>query len=110
MSEISKVKEEFGSIVIEDLKAKECRHKFSLSIVGSMHDRFQDPMEIIKNRVNNFLDSSQGEISLCLFDNILGGKRTTWDKTMWNETYYEEAIIFGEVSKIHRSERISSSI
>ena len=75
MSEISKVAEKFCSIDIEDLKAKECRQKFSLSIVDSIHGRFQDSLESIKNRVKNFLDSSQGEISLCLFDSVLDGKK-----------------------------------
>jgi hypothetical protein len=75
MSEIPKVADKFCSIDIEDLKAKECRQKFSLSIVDSIHGRFQDPSESINNRVNKFLDSSQGEISLCLFDSVLGGKK-----------------------------------
>jgi hypothetical protein len=110
MSEISKVTQKFSCIDPEDLKAKECGQKFSLSIVDSIHLRFQDSLESIKNRVRNFLDSSQGEISLCLFDSILGGKTTTWDKTMWNGKDYEEAITLAEVSVIHRSERISSSI
>jgi hypothetical protein len=110
MSEISKVKEKFGSIDIEDLKAKECHQKFSLSIVDSIHARFQDSMESIKNRGHNFLASSQGEMSLCLFDSILGGQKKTWDKSMWKGKDYEEAITFAEVSVLHRSERISSSI
>ncbi len=37
MSEISKVKEKFGSTDMEDLKAKECGQKFSLSIVDSIY-------------------------------------------------------------------------
>jgi hypothetical protein len=49
MSEIYKVAEKFSSIDIEDLKAKECRQKFSLSIVDSIHGRFQDSIESIKN-------------------------------------------------------------
>ena len=110
MSEISKAIEKFGSIDIEDLKAKECHQKFSLSIVDSIHARFQDSMETLTNRVTFLLDSSKGEISLCLFDSILGGGKTTWDKTMWNEKDYEEEITFAEVSVIHRSIMISSSI
>ena len=57
MSEISKVAENFCSIDIEDLKAKECRQKFSLSIIDSIHGRFYDSLESIKNRVKNVLDS-----------------------------------------------------
>jgi hypothetical protein len=110
MSEISKVAEKLCSIDIEDLKAKECGQKFSRSIVDLIHVRFQDSLKSIKNRVKNFLDSSQGEISLCLFDSILGAKKTTRDKTMWNGKDYEEAITFAEVSLIYRSEKISSSI
>lgn len=102
MSEIYKVAEKFSSIDIEDLKAKECHQKFSLSIVDSTHGRFQDSIESIKIRVKNFLDSSQGEISLCLFDSVLGGKKKPWDKTMWNGKDYEEAITFAEVSLIRR--------
>ena len=98
MSEIYKVAEKFSSIDIEDLKAKECRQKFSMSIVDSIQGRFQDSIESIKNRVKNFLDSSQGNISLCLFDSVLGGKQTTWDQAMWNGKDYEEAITFAEVS------------
>ena len=75
MSEIYKVAEKFSSIDIEDLKAKECHQKFSLSIVDSTHGRFQDSIESIKIRVKNFLDTSQGEISLCLFESVLGGKK-----------------------------------
>jgi hypothetical protein len=41
---------------------------------------------------------------LFLFDSVLGGKKTTWEKIMWNGKYYEEAITFAEVSVIHRSE------
>ena len=48
--------------------------------------------------------ASQGEISLCLFDSVLGGKNTSWDKIMWNGKDYEEAITFAEVSVIRRSE------
>jgi hypothetical protein len=40
---------------------------------------------------------------LCLFDSVLGGKKKSWDKTMWNEKEYEEAIIFAEVSVFRRS-------
>jgi hypothetical protein len=105
MSEIYKVAEKFCSVDIEDLKAKECRQKFPLSIVDSIHGRFQDSLESIKNRVKNFLDSSQGEISLCLFDSVLGGKKQSWDKTMWNGKDYEEAITFAEVSEICISKR-----
>ena len=75
ISEIYKVPEKFCSIDIEDLKAKECGQKFSLSIIDSIHGRFQDSIETIKNRVKHFLDSSQGEISLFLFDSVLGGKK-----------------------------------
>jgi len=100
MSEIYKVAEKFCSIDIEDLKAKECGQKSSLSIVDSIHGRFQDSMESIKNRVKKKLDSSQGEISLCLFDSVLGGKKTSWDKIMWTRKDYEEAITFAEVSVI----------
>ena len=70
MSEIFIVTEKFCSINIEDLKAKECRQ-----IVDSIHGRFQDSLESIKNRVKIFLDTSQGEICLCLFDSVLGGKK-----------------------------------
>lgn len=80
MSEIYKVAEKFSSIDIEDLKAKECRQKFSMSIVDSIQGRFQDSIESIKNRVKNFLDTSQGEISLCLFDSVLGGKKNLGTK------------------------------
>ena len=80
MSEIFKVAEKFSSIDIEDLKAKECRQKFSMSIVDSIQGRFQDSIESIKNRVKNFLDTSQGEISLCLFDSVLGGKKNLGTK------------------------------
>ena len=75
MSEISKVAEKFCSMDIEDLKSNECRQKFSLSIVDSIHGRFQDSLESITNRVKKFSDSSQGEMYLCLFDNILGVKK-----------------------------------
>ena len=75
MSEIYKVAEKFCSVDIDDLKAKECHPKFPLSIVDSIHGRFQDSLESRKNRVKKFLDSSQGDISLCLFDSDLGGKR-----------------------------------
>jgi hypothetical protein len=102
MSEIYKLAEKFSSIDIEDLKNKECRQKFSMSIVDSIQGRFQDSIESIKNRVKNFLDTSQGEISLCLFDSVLGGKKKSWDKTMWNGKEYEEAITFAEVSVFRR--------
>ena len=48
MSEIFIVAEKFCSIDMEDLKAKECRQKFSLSIVDSIHGRFKDSIESIK--------------------------------------------------------------
>ncbi len=75
MLEISKSKEKFSSFYIQDLKAKECREKFSLSIVDLIRARFQDSMESIKKRVKFFLDSSQVEISLCLFDSLFGGPK-----------------------------------
>ena len=100
MSEIFQVAEKFSSVDIENLKAKECRQKFPLSIVDSIHGRFQDLLESIKNRDKHFLDSSQGVISMCLFDSVLGGGKKTWDKTMWNVKDYEEAITFAEVSEI----------
>jgi hypothetical protein len=37
---------------------------------------------------------------LCLFDSVLGGKKTSWDKIMWTGKDYEEAITFAEVSVI----------
>jgi len=110
MSEISKVKEKCASIDIEDLKTKEFRHKISLSIDDSMHARFQHSMESQKNRVKVLFNSSQGEISLCILDNILGGQKTIWDKTMWDGKYYEEAIFFAEVSVIYINERLTSSL
>ncbi len=82
------------------MNAKKCGQKFLLSMVESIHGRFQDSVESIKNRVKFFLDSSQGEISMCLFDSVPRGKKTSWDKIMWAGKDYEEAITFAEVSII----------
>ena len=68
LKRISEEKEKFASIDIEDLKASECNPKFPLTIVDSIHARFQDSIESIKQKVKNFLASSQGDVSLCLFD------------------------------------------
>jgi hypothetical protein len=75
MPEISKDKEKFASIDIEDLKAEECHQKFALSTVGPINARSQDSMDNIKSREKTFLDSSQGVISLCIFDCILEGQK-----------------------------------
>jgi hypothetical protein len=67
--------------------------------VDSIHGRFQDSIALIKQKVKSFLDSTQGDISLCLFDSILGGKRANWDQTAWGGKDFEEALTFAEVNK-----------
>jgi hypothetical protein len=71
MKHISDDKDTIASIDIEDLKLAECHQKFPLTIVDSIHSRFQDSVESIKQKVKSFLDLlSQGDISLCLFYSI----------------------------------------
>lgn len=89
---------QFSSIDTEDLKLSECHQKIVLTSVDSIHARFQDSVQCIKTKVKSFLDSTQGDISLCLFDSILGGKRADWDQTAWAGKDYEEALTFAEVS------------
>ena len=89
---------QFSSIDTEDLKNFECHQKNSLTTVDSIHARFQDSFECIKPKLKSFIDSTQGDISLCLFDSILGGKIASWDQTAWYGKDFEEAITFAEVS------------
>ena len=89
---------QFSSIDTEDLKLSDCHQKISLTSVDSIHGRFQDSISLIKQKVKSFLDSSQGDISLCLFDSILGGKRANWDQTAWGGKDFEEAFTFAEVT------------
>ena len=97
LKRISEKNEKFASIDIEDLKASECNQKFPLTIVDSIHARFQDSIESIKQKVKTCLASSQGDVSLCLFDSILGGNKASWDKDAWVEKDFEEALTFVEV-------------
>ena len=90
---------QFSSIDTEDLKLSDCHQKISLTSVDSIHGRFQDSIALIKQKVKSFLDSTQGDISLCLFDSILGGKRANWDQTAWGGKDFEEALTFAEVNK-----------
>jgi hypothetical protein len=71
MKLISDDKDKFSSIDIEDLKVAECHQKFPLTIVDSIHGRFQDSVKIIIQKGKRFLEFSQGNISLCLFDSIV---------------------------------------
>ena len=89
---------QFASIDTEDLKLPECHQKISLTTVDSIHARFQDSFECIKPKLKSFIDSTQGDISLCLFDSILGGKIASWDQTAWSGKDFEEALTFAEVS------------
>lgn len=89
---------QFASIDIEDLKLSECHQKISLTCVDSIHARFQDSFECIKPKIQSFIDSTQGDISLCLFDSIIGGKIASWDQTAWSGKDFEEALTFAEVS------------
>jgi hypothetical protein len=98
MKLVSKNKDKFASIAIEDLKLGKRPQKIPLAIVESFHARFQDSDEIIKQKVKSFIDTSQGEISLCIFDSILGGNRASWDKTTWVAKDFDEALTFDDVS------------
>jgi hypothetical protein len=94
-------KDKFVSIDIEDLKLAEYHQKFPLTIVDSIHARFIDSVEIIKQKVKSVLELSQEDISLYLFDSVIGGKKAYWVQTSWVEKDFEEALTFVEVSLYH---------
>ncbi len=89
---------QFASIDTEDLKLPEFHQKISLTCVDSIHARFQDSFECIKPKIKSFIDSAQGDISLCLFDSIFGGKMASQDQTAWSGKDFKEALTFAEVS------------
>ena len=72
---ISDEKDKFAIIDTQDLKLADCHQKFPSTTVGSIHTRFQHSIESIKQKVKSFLDLSQGDVSLCLSDIVIGGKK-----------------------------------
>ena len=59
---------------------------FPVCKVETLHSRFQDAVEAIKNKTKSFVESQNGNISLVLFDLMMG-----------DEKAFEDAITFTEV-------------
>ncbi len=79
------------------MKLADCHQKFPLTTVSAIHARFQDSIESIKQKVKSFIDLSQGDVSLCLFDSVIGGKKTSLDQTPWVGKDFEDALTLVEV-------------
>ncbi len=56
--------------------------------VESLHSRFQDVVEAVKNKTKSFVESQNGNISLVLFDLMMG-----------DEKAFEDVVSFTEVIK-----------
>ncbi len=59
---------------------------FLVCKVETLHSRFQDVVEAVKNKIKSFVESQNGNISLVLFDLMMGDKKA-----------FEDAISFTEV-------------
>ncbi len=90
------------------LTLAECTQKIPLPIVDSIHARFKDSVESIHQKLKSFLDLSQGDISLFLFDSIIGGIKSSWDQTSWAGKDFEEALSFVEASYNIESLKLAS--
>ncbi len=79
---ISDEKDKFAIIDTQDLKFEDCHQKFPLTTVGSIHARFQDSIESMKQKVKSFLDFSLGDVPLCFFDSVIEGKNILGPNTV----------------------------
>jgi hypothetical protein len=81
--------ENFKILKVDKIVDQSFSQKFWISTVESIHSRFQDSFESVKTKVQVFLDTTLGNISLCIFDSMID----------WVETDFDEAIVFSEVRK-----------
>ena len=81
--------EKFKILKVDKIVDQSFSQKFWISTVESIHSRFQDSFESVKTKVQIFLDTTLGNISLCIFDSMID----------WVETDFDEAIVFSEVRK-----------
>ena len=72
-------KEKFTSIDIEKFISitKPIKQEPSLPLcyVETIYNKFQDSLEVVKSKLQNYLNSCQGNISLVIFDSIIGAQR-----------------------------------
>ena len=79
----------FKILIVDKIVDQSFSQKFWISTVESIHSRFQDSFESVKTKLQIFLDTTLGNISLCIFDSMID----------WVETDFDEAIVFSEVRK-----------